>query len=502
MLRLKDTEVVIGLIGAIGSDLETIAGYVEDVLKDATYKPLTIKVSRDVISLLIEPNKGLATEFDVMSSKMDRGDEARRSTGKNDILAEGVALFIDSVREEALGEGNRADLPRQAYIIDSLKHKAEIIRLREIYGNGFYLIGVHCSEAQRKDRLNVKGLTDDQAAKLMMRDMDEKLPYGQRVAKAFHMSDFFVQKDYVQDIDDKALKNNIRRILNIIFSDHFETPIFDEYAMYLAFSAALRSADLSRQVGAVIANNEEILAIGANDCPKFGGGLYWREFNDGEYEDVPQGRDYMRGSDSNIDSQIEIIEKVLQQLQENEIKVDEPKVREVLMRKGSPIRDITEYGRVVHAEMEAILSCARNNISTRNATLYTTTFPCHNCAKHIIAAGIKEVVYIEPYEKSKAPAFHKDSMKLGDAGDAIEGKVLFKPFIGVGPRIFFDLFSLRLGSGKEIDRKNSDGKVIEWQLGKEAMKFSMLPLSYLERENEASKAFGDSLKKIKGGKND
>jgi deoxycytidylate deaminase len=50
--------------------------------------------------------------------------------------------------------------------------------------------------------------------------------------------------------------------------------------------------------------------------------------------------------------------------------------------------DLTEFGRAVHAEMEALLCCARSGVSPRFGSLFTTTFPCHNCAKHIIAAGI------------------------------------------------------------------------------------------------------------------
>jgi deoxycytidylate deaminase len=75
--------------------------------------------------------------------------------------------------------------------------------------------------------------------------------------------------------------------------------------------------------------------------------------------------------------------------------------------------DITEFGRPVHAEMEAILSCARIGISPKMGTLYCTTFPCHNCAKHIVAAGIKRVVYVEPYPKSKAEKLHSDSLNTG-----------------------------------------------------------------------------------------
>ncbi len=67
---------------------------------------------------------------------------------------------------------------------------------------------------------------------------------------------------------------------------------------------------------------------------------------------------------------------------------------------GSSLKKLTEYGRPVHAEMSALMSCAKNGISVDGATLYCSTFPCHNYAKHIISAGIKRIVYIEPYPKS------------------------------------------------------------------------------------------------------
>jgi deoxycytidylate deaminase len=75
--------------------------------------------------------------------------------------------------------------------------------------------------------------------------------------------------------------------------------------------------------------------------------------------------------------------------------------------------NLTEFGRDVHAEMSAIVSAARRGTSTEGAYLYCTTFPCHNCAKHIIAAGIRQVVYVEPYAKSFAAEFHLDSGHSG-----------------------------------------------------------------------------------------
>jgi biopolymer transport protein ExbB len=62
-------------------------------------------------------------------------------------------------------------------------------------------------------------------------------------------------------------------------------------------------------VGAVVAVGHQVVATGANDCPKAGGGLYWPTYNPQthEIEDQEDGRDYMRGEDSNKIEQQKII---------------------------------------------------------------------------------------------------------------------------------------------------------------------------------------------------
>lgn len=72
--------------------------------------------------------------------------------------------------------------------------------------------------------------------------------------------------------------------------------------------------------------------------------------------------------------------------------------------------------------------------------MYATTFPCHNCAKHIVAAGIKKVVYIEPYPKSKALEFYK--REISTKADDENCKLVLTPFSGVGPRRYIDLFAM------------------------------------------------------------
>ena len=142
--------------------------------------------------------------------------------------------------------------------------------------------------------------------------------------------------------------------MELWFGNPFITPTFDEHAMFLAYSAGLSSADLSRQVGAVVARDSQILSTGANDCPQAGGGLYWPTRQaDGCIGDTLDGRDYTRrDGDSNRAEQNRIIEKIVIDGASGEFGFDAEKLEKLL--KNSGIRDLTEYGRVVHAEMEAL----------------------------------------------------------------------------------------------------------------------------------------------------
>lgn len=53
--------------------------------------------------------------------------------------------------------------------------------------------------------------------------------------------------------------------------------------------------------------------------------------------------------------------------------------------------------RTVHSEINAISQCAKYGISTNGASLYVTHFPCLNCTKSIIQAGISKVIYLNDY---------------------------------------------------------------------------------------------------------
>jgi deoxycytidylate deaminase len=472
--KFSDTELIIGIVNPVGTESNRVLEPLRDRLRIFGYQCEDIRVSELLPTPSSQENWYIRT-----TEYMRAGDQIRRETGNNAILAAGVADQIKSRRQR--------DCTKVAYIVNSLKHPAEVEYLRRIYGNGFYLIGIHADVVRRHDFLvSDKGVSQAHAEDLIRIDEDEKTDYGQKTRDTYHLSDFFISLGNNNDF----IKNTLQRFLELLFSNPFRGPTFDEFAMFMAFSSSIRSSDLSRQVGAVIASNCQIIATGANDVPRPGGGQYWTEINpeSGEAYDVPGGKDYKKGSDSNKLAQSEIISEITNQLMKS-LDTDELKRKAIEdIVKSSGISDLTEYGRVVHAEMNALLSCARIGTSTDRATLYCTTFPCHNCAKHIIDAGIKRVVYVEPYPKSRAFELHSDAItpKTESVDASNTTNILFEPFTGVGARRFLDLFSISLGAGSKIKRKDKNGYILEWDKNNAPARTPLLPRSYLDVEGAAS----------------
>jgi hypothetical protein len=104
------------------------------------------------------------------------------------------------------------------------------------------------------------------------------------------------------------------------------------------------------------------------------------------------------------------------------------------------------------------------------------------------------VVYIEPYAKSQAAPLHDDAIRVEDAvvrgssRRARDSRVPFEPFIGIGPRRFFDLFSIMLSTGYEVERKTKLGKIRDWRPRRDSKpRVPMAPSSYLQREVLASR---------------
>lgn len=472
---INEGELIIGIVSAVGTEYRQVTDTLANRLEGFGYDVKEIRVSSCL------PEFVGTGEYNRIKHYMQAGDVLRESSQNNAVLAAGVAKNISSSRSD--------EKTKRAYIVNSLKHPREVEFLRKIYGDGFYLIGIHSDEKRRHQYLtDEKSMTQTQANELIRIDEDESFDHGQKTRDTYHLADFFLNLGSNND----QVKSRLQRFLELIFSHPYKNPTFDEFAMFMAFNSSVRSGDLSRQVGAVISREKQIIATGANDVPKSGGGLYWAEVDEatGNVVDTQDGKDYTRDIDSNKQAQAEMIQEIAKSLLDEGLVDGEKEFELKKVLKESKITDLTEFGRIVHAEMDALLSCSRAGIPTTGSTLHCTTFPCHNCAKHIIASGINRVVYVEPYPKSRALDFHSESIHLKSELENISSEakdlVSFEPFIGVGPRRFLDLFSMSLGGGSKLRRKDKSGNTLEWNKSAAPIRTPLIGKSYLDIERAAA----------------
>lgn len=116
-------------------------------------------------------------------------------------------------------------------------------------------------------------------------------------------------------------------------------PTWDQYFMNLAIIASTKASCDRKHVGCVLVKNKRILATG------FNGSIEGTE----ECDDVGH-----------------------------------------MMENGHCIRTI-------HAEINAIIQCAKYGISCKNSSIYINTFPCWSCFKVLANSGIKEIYYKDDY---------------------------------------------------------------------------------------------------------
>ncbi len=461
-----ESELVIGLVYAVGTNYKPVQQIIESTLAEYGYKTNSIRIS-DLISNLTGDPLLDDSEINRISSRMTAGNNACRSSGRRDIWALAAIAAINKLR--GTDAEQQVSLPRTAHLILSLKRPEEVATLRKVYGEGFFLIGVFATEKERLDGLIEKNAPKLDAIQLIKRDEEELTDdYGQQTRETFQLADVFVQ------LKKGAYQGELSRFFSLVFSNPYVTPTQQEHAMFLAYASSLRSGQLGRQVGAAITSKTgDVLAVGCNDVPKPGGGLYWPGSGD--------NRDAILGIDTNDQQRDLIVDKLISKLPPNIQNTD----LNALRKNFRSVLDITEYGRAVHAEMDALLTCARSGVSPTGGILYTTTFPCHNCTRHIVAAGIERVIYIEPYAKSRAEELHDDAILVEEKAlrpsRTSKWRVPFTHFVGIGPRRYFDLFSLNLSSGHELARKEN-GKKLTLNIPRAWPRIPLSHFTYIQRE--------------------
>lgn len=432
-------ELVIAVVGPIGSGVSQCAQLIQsELVEHYGYRTEPIKKASELIEryaqrvgVHFDPTR----PFEKTEGLQTAGTKLRERYGPTVVVDLAIGE-ISSKRppKTALVGGTETPVPAQSRrhvtIIDAVKNPAEVRRLKAVYKSAFWLVGVFAPEEKRLRRLQDRFLKPEDRTKAMRIDEDEGNPNGQRVAKTMELADYFIRNnsDSVNDLQD-----SVKRFLKIIFSVGVNTPTLDESSMYAATAAASRSACLSRQVGVVIVNADgEIIGTGTNDVPKFGGGLY-------PSSTAGDSRCYnwKNGICHNDDRKKRLTENATDDLVKYLIAGTKENARKAVA--SSEVKSLIEFSRAVHAEMEAIVSVARTGgRGLVGSTLYSTTYPCHNCARHVVAAGVKKVVYIEPYAKSLAIDLHEDAIS---ADEKDEGKkVIFVQYEGVSPNNYLAVF--------------------------------------------------------------
>lgn len=433
-------ELVFALCGPIGSPLHDVAESLKRLLEDEfAYECRILRLSK-----LIEEREGVATSTSQYARIQDliaKGNKLREEHGASilaDLAIKEIAVAREEERKRAGSEAFRS--MRICHIIDSIKNKEELETLRLVYRDMLHCIGVFSPMPVRERRLQDEQMTLAEVYRLVDRDSGEEFEHGQTVRETFPRSDYFLRAD---GSSAKALEERLQRYLNLVFDIGVVTPAPAETAMYQATAAGRNSGCLSRQVGAALVDlSGQLLSVGWNDVPRADGGLY---------VEGPASLDRRcmnwSGRCHNDEEKKAISSEVVEALVKDGIIESEDVERAIERVLNSRVGQLIEFSRAIHAEMHAILS-GLGAFGSRvvGGSLYCTTFPCHSCARHIVAAGIKNVFYIEPYRKSLALKLHHDAISETETDEKL---VRILPYDGVAPSKYLNLFEAKRDSRKK-----------------------------------------------------
>lgn len=431
---VNDSDLVFALVSPIGSDVEKVATSLVKALSLYQYKVESVRLSEFLVASCETRGVELPAPFsERKSALMHEGNEICRVSGLKSAVAVHGVIAIRNLRGSE----------RVAFVLNSLKRPQEVELLRNIYQERLLVFGLQASLETRisqlvttlrseRARASQKEL-ENEARTLIDRDLQEfdfagELSHGQNVLKTLPMADVFINMD--SHVDEQ-----VERVVRLLFNDpDCDAPTEAEYAMYLADATSLRSQELGRRVGAVLMRSDmSIVGVGANSHPVEDGAPNLDHSSIGI-------RDLVGDLLTRLGSE-HLAADLFERLETDHERV----VTELLSGalSSAKVRDLTEFMQPVHAEMNAILDAAKHGVATAGSTAYVTAYPCHQCARHLIALGIP-VKYIEPYPKSRAELMY---------GDAVNS---FTPFEGIAPRQYGRLF------GRLQDNKDALGHRRKW----------------------------------------
>jgi deoxycytidylate deaminase len=289
-------EIVIALVAPIGVNVAKAKEQLEMCLKKYHYDVNSIAVTALASIEMQSDDKDICrAQLDAESINMP--DKRKIFAGLNELDDGGITTcdIYPYLIVEKIKSLRKADGPTQVYILDNLKNPHEIESLRRVYKKALFVVGLTATMFERisnKIEIDSSGIDSSNNKKFknqeitraiseILQDYRKPINFDENLnnetSAAYQLSDIFINFDSSQSDDDNP-DQNIERFVDLICGAPIITPTAHEHNMFMAYMSSIRSADLSRQVGSTIVNqDDDILAMGANEVPSPDGGQYWSD---------------------------------------------------------------------------------------------------------------------------------------------------------------------------------------------------------------------------------
>lgn len=286
-------------------------------------------------------------------------------------------------------------------IIDALRNPYEILFLRERY-SAFYAMSVNTYEEERQRRLYMKSYSKIQVEECDNTEYPQKpklcdIYMKQNIERCNEISDIHLVNDKKNDI--QPLAKQLVLYLSLILHPGLVPPTNKERTMQIAYTAKYNSGCLSRQVGAVITDeNFTIKAIGWNDVPEGQTPCILRNIHN-VYKQQADRIAYSNYEWNDTSFHKKLENKILNGNWSIDLKGRNVSYcfKDIFNDKGKG-QNNQVHTRSLHAEENAFLQISKyGGQGIKGGKLFTTASPCELCAKKAYQLGIKEIYYIDLY---------------------------------------------------------------------------------------------------------
>lgn len=377
-----------------------------------------------------------------------------------DIIAKRIDVIIAIIKEY----NQLHEIKSTRICIDALRNPFEAHYLKDKH-KSFYLISVSTDDDERRRRLSYLDSTQllslDEMEYPSKQQNSGEVFYQQSIAECLQISDIHLYNPHSNNAHYELLIKNLIRYIALMLHPGLITPSSIERCMQTAFNAKFNSGCLSRQVGAVITNEDYyIKAIGWNDVPQ--GQIpcnlrslenYFSENDSKTFSDFElQNREFLNA--------LKRINKLYESTTTKETYNIPYCFKDVYNGLKSDKNQV--YTRALHAEENAFLQASKfGGQGIKGGKLFVTASPCELCSKKAYQLGIKEIYYIDPYPGISSSHI----LKLGDS----QYNPKLKLFYGAVGNAFVSLYEqrfplkdeLNLRSGVNMKKESNKSSVIK-----------------------------------------